>query len=137
MAAKVNGKLVDLSVILNEGDDLSFIHFSDQEGKNIFWHTAAHVFAQAVMRIWPKALPTIGPPIENGFYYDFANLEISEKDFYATIGDIAAEKKKGRTSEKERLLCVTIGAGALDIAVATVVYQRALEKGHGEKFSFV
>ena len=39
------------------------------------------MLAQAVLRIWPKAVPTIGPPIENGFYYDFANLDISEGDF--------------------------------------------------------
>ena len=81
LAAKVNGKLVDLSQLLKEGDDLIFINFSDTEGKEVFWHTGAHVLAQAVLRIWPEAVPTIGPPIEHGFYYDFANLEISEKDF--------------------------------------------------------
>ncbi len=63
--------------------------------------------------------------------------KISEKDIYATIGEIAAGKKKGRTSDKERLLCIPIGTGAMDVAVATVVYKRALEKGLGEKFSFV
>jgi len=63
--------------------------------------------------------------------------EISEKDIYATIGEIAAGKKKGRTSDKERLLCVPIGTGAMDVAVATVVYKRALEKGLGEKFNFI
>jgi len=81
LAVKVNGKLLDLSCLLKEGDDLTFVNFSDSEGKEVFWHTTAHVLAQAVMRIWPEALPTIGPPIEHGFYYDFANLEISEKDF--------------------------------------------------------
>lgn len=81
LAAKINGKLVDLSHFLKEGDEIIFINFSDPEGKEIFWHTAAHVLAQAVLRIWPEAIPTIGPPIEHGFYYDFANLEISEKDF--------------------------------------------------------
>jgi len=63
--------------------------------------------------------------------------KISKKDIYATIGDIAAGNKKGRTSDKERLLCVPIGTGAMDIALATVVYKRALEKGLGEKFNFV
>ena len=63
--------------------------------------------------------------------------KISEKNIYATIGEIAAGKKKGRTSEKERLLCIPIGTGALDIAVATIVYQRALERGIGGKFDFV
>ncbi|MBE3094817.1 MAG: ornithine cyclodeaminase family protein [Actinobacteria bacterium] len=63
--------------------------------------------------------------------------KISEKDIYATVGEIAAGKKKGRSSDKERLLCIPIGTGAMDIAVATVAYQRALEKGLGEKFRFV
>ncbi len=63
--------------------------------------------------------------------------KISEKDIYATIGEIAAGKKKGRTSDKERLLCIPIGTGAMDVAVATVACKRALEKGLGEKFSFI
>jgi len=63
--------------------------------------------------------------------------KISEKNIYATIGEIAAGKKKGRTSEKERILCIPIGTGAMDVAVAAVVYKRALEKGLGGKFSFV
>lgn len=81
LAAKINGKLVDLSTIINKGDDVTFINFDDKEGKDIFWHTSAHILAQAVKRLWPEALPTIGPAIENGFYYDFANLSISENDF--------------------------------------------------------
>ena len=63
--------------------------------------------------------------------------KITEKNIYATIGEIAAGKKKGRTSKNERLLCIPIGTGALDIAVATIVYQRALERGIGGKFNFV
>ena len=50
------------------------VDFSTQEGKEKFWHSSAHVLAQAVMRLYPKALPTIGPPVEDGFYYDFAGL---------------------------------------------------------------
>jgi alanine dehydrogenase len=63
--------------------------------------------------------------------------KITEKNIYATIGEIAAGKKGGRTSDKERLLCIPIGTGAMDVAVATIVYQRALEKGLGGKFNFV
>jgi threonyl-tRNA synthetase len=81
LAASINGQLKDLDVPLNEGDNVQFPNFDDPEGKEVFWHTSAHVLAQAVLRLWPEAKPTIGPPIENGFYYDFANLEISEHDF--------------------------------------------------------
>ena len=63
--------------------------------------------------------------------------KITEKDIYATIGEIAVGKKKGRTSDSERILCIPIGTGAMDVAVATVAYQRALEKGLGGKFTFV
>jgi len=66
-----------------------------------------------------------------------ARGKISEKNIYATIGEIAAGKKEGRSSDKERLLCIPIGMGAMDVAVATVVYKRAIEKGLGDKFSFV
>lgn len=81
MGADINGKTVDLSHPLHHEDKVTIWNFEDSKGKEIFWHTSAHVLAQAVLRLWPEALPTIGPPIENGFYYDFANLSISDTDF--------------------------------------------------------
>lgn len=81
LGACINGKTYDLSHPLKEGDAVVLWNFDDQQGKEIFWHTSAHVLAQAILRLWPEAKPTIGPPIENGFYYDFANLEISDEDF--------------------------------------------------------
>ncbi len=62
---------------------------------------------------------------------------ITEETLYATIGELAAGKKSGYASEKERILCVPIGTGAMDIAVATIASQRAQEKGLGERFKFV
>ncbi|MDJ0651947.1 MAG: threonine--tRNA ligase [Simkaniaceae bacterium] len=90
LAASINGKLRDLSTPLKEGDTVHLLDFSSPEGKKVFWHTSAHVLAQAVLRLWPEAQPTIGPPIEKGFYYDFAHLEVSEEDF----GKIEKESKK-------------------------------------------
>lgn len=81
IAASVNGEIVDLSRLLKDGDEVFYYDFNDPIGKEIFWHTSAHVLAQAVLRIWPEAMPTIGPSIENGFYYDFAHLTISDADF--------------------------------------------------------
>lgn len=81
LAIKMNGVICDLSSILHEKDQISFIDFETKEGKEIFWHTSAHVLAQAILRLFPEAKPTIGPPIEQGFYYDFANLKISDADF--------------------------------------------------------
>lgn len=83
LGACINGKTVDLSTSLEPNDKVHFWSFEDQEGKEIFWHTSAHVLAQAILRLFPEAKPTIGPPIEQGFYYDFADLKISEADFEA------------------------------------------------------
>lgn len=81
VSVSINNKLYDLDTVLNEGDSVQFLSFDDAEGKEVFWHTTAHVLAQAILRLFPDAKPTIGPPIENGFYYDFANLTISDADF--------------------------------------------------------
>jgi threonyl-tRNA synthetase len=81
VTVSINGTLKDLATSLSDGDTVEFIPFHDPRGKDVFWHTSAHVLAQAILRLWPEATPTIGPSIENGFYYDFANLEISDKDF--------------------------------------------------------
>ncbi len=81
LAANINGTIKDLSHPLNDQDMVVILNFEDTQGKEVFWHTTAHVLAQAILRLWPEAKPTIGPPIENGLYYDFANLTISDKDF--------------------------------------------------------
>lgn len=81
LAAKINGTIKDLSTPLQSGDAVELIHFETPEGKEVFWHTSAHVLAQAILRLYPDAQPTIGPPIDQGFYYDFANLTISDADF--------------------------------------------------------
>lgn len=62
---------------------------------------------------------------------------ITEENIYATIGELAAGLKPGRIGKDERYLCIPIGTGAMDIAVATVAYQKAAEKGLGGKFAFV
>jgi len=81
LAVEINGALFDLQNPLKEGDQVKFLSFEDKMGKEVFWHTSAHVLAQAILRLWPQAQLTIGPPIENGFYYDFANVTISDEDF--------------------------------------------------------
>jgi ornithine cyclodeaminase/alanine dehydrogenase len=61
---------------------------------------------------------------------------ITERDVHATIGDVVAGKRPGRVLPSERILCVPLGTGAMDIAVATVAYRRALERGLGKRFAF-
>ena len=81
ISVSINGQLKDLSATLSDGDTVQFWNFDDPLGREVFWHTSAHVLAQAIQRLWPDAKPTIGPPLEQGFYYDFANLTISDADF--------------------------------------------------------
>lgn len=90
LGVNINGKNYDLARPLKDGDVVHFWSFDDAQGKEVFWHTSAHVLAQAILRLWPEAKPTIGPPIENGFYYDFADLTISDADF----GRIEEEMQK-------------------------------------------
>ena len=71
LAATVCQKTVALSTVLKEGDAVSPLTFADEEGRKVYRHTAAHILAQAVKRLYPQAKLTIGPAIENGFYYDF------------------------------------------------------------------
>lgn len=70
VAVKVNGKLVDLSNALNDGDVLEIITLKDKEGLDVYRHTCSHVLAQALKNIFPTCNLAIGPTIENGFYYD-------------------------------------------------------------------
>ena len=71
IAAKVNGEVSDMTRKLTEDCEISLLTFEDEEGKHVFRHTASHILAQAVKRLYPEAKLTIGPAIESGFYYDF------------------------------------------------------------------
>lgn len=101
LAANINGTNFDLNHTLNNGDTVILWSFDDREGKEIFWHTSAHVLAQAILRLWPSAKPTIGPPIDNGFYYDFADLHISDTDFEAIESEMKKIVSENYKSEKE------------------------------------
>ena len=67
-----------MKVLQNNGEVME-VKFDDLEGKKAFWHTSAHVLAQAVKRLYPETKCAIGPAIENGFYYDFEFI------FFATL----------------------------------------------------
>ena len=82
LTAKFNNKTVETSTLLESDGDITFYTWNDDEGKSAFWHSSAHVLAEAIMDIYPHAKLTIGPSIENGFYYDadFGDISFSEKD---------------------------------------------------------
>jgi threonyl-tRNA synthetase len=83
LTAKWNDQTIELNDPINESGKLEFFTWEDSEGKSAFWHSSAHVLAQGIMHFYPNALLTIGPSIENGFYYDvdFGDEDFGEKDF--------------------------------------------------------
>lgn len=91
ITAKVNGKLCELSTIIDSDAEVSLLTFKDPEGRQVFRHTAAHIMAQAVKRLYPNTKQTIGPATENGYFQDFD----SEISFTPDIlKNIEAEMKK-------------------------------------------
>ncbi len=88
---KINGEYCDLRTAVNEDCALEIVTFDEIEGKKTFWHTASHIMAQAVKRLYPDTKLAIGPSVDNGFYYDFD----SEVSFTPEILEkIEAEIKK-------------------------------------------
>lgn len=75
LAGKVNGKLVDTSHVINDDAEVAIVTDRDEEGLDIIRHSTSHLMAQAVKQLYPEAQVTIGPVIEDGFYYDFSYPE--------------------------------------------------------------
>ena len=80
IAARINGQEMDIMATIDTDCSIDGIKSESDEGMYILRHSCAHLLAQAVTELFPDAKPTIGPPIENGFYYDFAMEPISEED---------------------------------------------------------
>ena len=72
LAGKVNGKLVDASTLIDSDADVAIVTERDEEGLEVIRHSTAHLLAMAVKELFPDAQVTIGPVIDNGFYYDFS-----------------------------------------------------------------
>ena len=85
LSASFNGNTVEATTPLEDNGSIQLFTWKDQEGKNAFWHSSAHILAQTILELYPKAKLTIGPAIENGFYYDvdFGEVTLSEKDLPA------------------------------------------------------
>ena len=70
LSAKVNGEVIDANRAINEDSKLSLLTWNDDEGKNTLWHSSAHLLAEALEAVYPNVKFWVGPPLENGFYYD-------------------------------------------------------------------
>ncbi|MBD3169730.1 MAG: threonine--tRNA ligase [candidate division Zixibacteria bacterium] len=91
LAIQTNGSVIDLSRPIENDTGVKILTFDDEKGKEVFWHSTAHIMASAVVRLFPETKVTIGPAIENGFYYDFDRDEpFTPED----LGKIEAEMQK-------------------------------------------
>lgn len=88
---KIDGEVKDLRTAITKDSEVEFLTFDDEEGKKAFRHTASHILAQAVKRLYPDAKLAIGPAIDDGFYYDF---DVKENFTPADLEKIEAEMKK-------------------------------------------
>ncbi|WP_196889632.1 threonine--tRNA ligase [Aureivirga sp. CE67] len=97
ISARFDGKTIETSTPLTTDGSLTLYTFNDDEGKKAFWHSSAHVLADAITHFYPDAKLTIGPAIDNGFYYDIdlGDDTISEKDF-KKIEDKMLEIARGK-----------------------------------------
>ncbi|NAW51727.1 threonine--tRNA ligase [Elizabethkingia argentiflava] len=99
ISALVNGKQVEVSTAITKDAKVQLLTWNDDMGKKAFWHSSAHLLAQAILDFYPSAHLTIGPAIENGFYYDvdFGDQAFSEKDFEKIEKKMLENAKKNST----------------------------------------
>ncbi len=119
LAGKVNDELVDVSYLIENDSDLAIVTGRDEDGLEIIRHSCAHLMANAVQNLFPEAQVTIGPVIENGFYYDFAY----ERPF--TPEDLEAIEKEMQRLTKEN---VSVERSVLSRTDAVALFDKMGEK---------
>ena len=134
-AGKIDGKVVDLRTPVTSDCEVAILTFDDEDGRRAFRHTASHLLAQAVLRLYPNAKLAIGPAIDNGFYYDFDLQEtLTAKDLEKIEKEMSRLVKEGLALEQFEL-----DADAAKELMKDQPYKLELiEKhaGQGEKISF-
>jgi threonyl-tRNA synthetase len=100
IAASVNGQVWDATRPIYNDASLKLLTWNDADGKNTFWHSSAHLMAEAVESMFPGVKFWVGPPVENGFYYDMdlGDRKMSEEDL------LALEKKMNELAKKKQQL---------------------------------
>ena len=101
LGAKVNGEVWDATRPINEDARLNLLTWNDTEGKETMWHSSAHLMAEALESIYPGVKFGIGPPIENGFYYDIdlGGQALSSDDFAKISTNISFSGRRTRVSK--------------------------------------
>lgn len=99
LAAEVDGKVIDSFRPLNQDASLKLLTWDDKGGKSTFWHSSAHLMAEALESLYPDVKFAIGPPIENGFYYD---IDLGERKLLDTDLPVIEKKMKELAGQKSR-----------------------------------
>ncbi len=103
-SVKIDGEVRDLRTVVDSDCTFEVLTFDDIDGKKTFWHTASHIMAQAVKRLYPETLLAIGPAIDNGFYYDFdRETPFSEEELIAIEQEMKKIVKEGLELEQFEL----------------------------------
>jgi threonyl-tRNA synthetase len=104
LAVEVNGRETDLNAPINENAKVNILTFESEKGKRILWHSASHLMAKAVKRVYPDAVVTIGPSIEEGFYYDFdVQSPFTESDLKKIEDELEKVIKEKNVFEKKEM----------------------------------
>ncbi|MBQ8341852.1 MAG: threonine--tRNA ligase, partial [Clostridia bacterium] len=104
VAAEIGGKTVAMTHVLDGDCEVKLLTFADKEGKHVFRHTASHILAQAVKRLYPSVKLTIGPAIEDGFYYDFdSDISFGPEQLAAIEGEMKKIVKENHLIERFEL----------------------------------
>jgi threonyl-tRNA synthetase len=103
VAARVNGEIVDLSRTIPKDATVELITVDEPEGLEVFRHSSAHLLAEAIMQLYPKAKLTIGPVVEEGFYYDVDMDTIQPEDFKAIERKMYEIRKKNEVIERKEI----------------------------------
>ncbi|MCF7912587.1 MAG: threonine--tRNA ligase [Candidatus Cloacimonetes bacterium] len=106
IAARINGRLVDVNLPIRQDASLELLKFESEAGQEVYWHSTAHLMAQAVQQLFPEVKVTIGPAIENGFYYDFDKpVPFTDEDLLAIeqrMQELAKQNLEYKRSEVSR-----------------------------------
>jgi threonyl-tRNA synthetase len=136
-AAKVDGKVVDLRTPLAADCKVELLTFDDADGKKAFWHTASHVLAQAVKRLYPNAKCAIGPAVDSGFYYDFdVEKPFSQDDLEKIKAEMKKIVKSGIELERFELSPEDAVAKLTELDEPYKVELAKEHAGNGENISF-
>ncbi|MCM1577982.1 MAG: threonine--tRNA ligase [Ruminococcus sp.] len=134
---KMDGKVCDLRTVVDSDCQFEVCTFDSEEGKKTFWHTASHILAQAVKRVYPQVKLAIGPAIEDGFYYDFDTPQpFTAEDLEKFEGEIKKIVKEGAELKKFELSPEEAEKKLADMGEDYKVELCREHSGKGENISF-